>query len=498
MVAVAGAIGQALELVSAPAGLQEARGRDFPDDMTAMLRLVAGDAATLEQAVIESNETEESIREAAEFFVLQVCFTPGIDSYRVLGVNRDEPTARIREHYRLLVRWLHPDRNSDAWQTVYLDRVNKAWRDLRDPESRAEYDRLGPDHEEAEAADPVNKMPMGVAAASTLAVGAGKRVSARTMRQLPTVVMAGLGVFAAVVLALMYADYQADRQARHAVSPAPVAPAGQSDQQRARSAKPMVQTASSGSALEPEPAAPGDAQIDADSNSEPVAAVHPEAAAAVVSVPATADTLEAVVRPLAAASPAVQKAEPPAATLRTESEPAATAPLPSGVGEPAPASVAVTAPGDTGPASDPPTSVSTVATNPDAKAPVTVISNRMDPMPGDTVDRLLEQFRRAYDEGNLIGLMALFTRDARNTAKDSKLLADDYRELFATSSARTLSLSDMSWWREGEQVVVIARFNAAITSSGRPRARRIGGDIRFELRREDGEVRIARIRHQVQ
>ncbi len=502
MVAVAGAIGQALELVAAPAGLQQARSRDFPEDVTQMLRLVAGDAGTLEQAVIEANETEESVREAAEFFVLQVCFTPGIDSYRVLAANREDAISRIREHYRLLVRWLHPDRNPDAWQTVYLDRVNKAWRDLRDPDERAEYDRLGPDHEAAEAAAPVNQMPMGAAAATSIEVGSGKRVSARTMRQLPAVVLSGLLGLAVVVLGLMYADYEADQRARQAlpvdaseqVDPVPDKPPVR--------ARPSARTAivptqipadpalSSGASGIAEPAPDLAASVIESTPSPALAQGTQSVAKDRADIPATEPVKAAEVGPLAAATIGAD-----ASSGGSEAPPESAPPVVQTVVNPVErrqnGSAQVVEP------ATPISSELTSGISPGA-TPVAASGNRMDPMPGDAVDLLLEKFRAAYDEGNLIDLMALFTRDARNIVAGSKLLADDYRELFATSSARALSLTDMSWWREGEQVVVIARFNAEITPSGRLRARRIGGDIRFELRREDGEVRIARIRHQVQ
>jgi hypothetical protein len=114
------------------------------------------------------------------------------------------------------------------------------------------------------------------------------------------------------------------------------------------------------------------------------------------------------------------------------------------------------------------------------------------------VTDVVQRYRHAYDEGDLVGLMALFTRDARNMPDGSQYLVETYRELFKTSRSRSLSLSDVSWWQDGDAIAVVASFDAAITPLGRARPRRIGGDIRFDLRREDGEVRIARVRHQTQ
>ena len=179
-----GALFEALRLLELPAGVPAARAHRFPEGVGLLIRLLAGDEASLEQARREHPEAVEVLLDAAEFYLLQVCFTPGIDSYRVLGVNRSEPEERIREHYRLLVRWLHPDRNQDAWQNVYLDRVNQAWRDLRHAEDRARYDREVPETTDADAGQSLSAVP--AFARETSQPPSLRTVSARTLRGLPT------------------------------------------------------------------------------------------------------------------------------------------------------------------------------------------------------------------------------------------------------------------------------------------------------------------------
>ncbi len=536
-VAAASAVSYALDLVKVPAAVPAARAARFPTDITTLLRLVAMDSTTIEQSVTLTGESEAQLLDAAEFFVLQVCFTPGIDSYRILGANRDDPIARIREHYRLLVRWLHPDRNSDAWQTVFLDRVNGAWRDLRSADGRAEYDRIGPAHPDAdEDSRLVAGMPLTVAG---LAGGLpmGKRMSARTMRRLPTFVLGGLGVVAAVILGLMYVAHDeevrelAPRVGLEDQSSVPfsgeVLPRDPSaDFMRAAETVPVdsVQLLPSAALEESVPPLPPTAAVSMTQQSP--AAEHNRVRAksvdggsidigSIVTASGGAPSIDALAidpgltdPPLIApvAKPTVVRPEPD--TLLAEVSPASIDVAKARVSTRADLPSASSP--STSPASDQsvqtPTAIASSAEQ--ATTPESVLAAENLPTGTDTdvggsddellVDELLRQFRNAYDQGDLIRLMALFTRDARNVVDGSKRLADDYRELFKSSQARHLLLRDRSWWREGDMVAVVATFDASITPIGSVRSRRIGGDIRFELRREDGAVRIARIRHQAE
>src|SRR5690606_8719170 len=116
------------------------------------------------------------------------------------------------EHYRWLVRWLHPDRNADEWEALYADRVNRAWHNLRQPEKRAAYDRSLADRGAAVAArapgaasDPEMPRPVAFAVARGPLPGPDERLlSARTTQRLPVIVLGGFGLLAAALLALMW------------------------------------------------------------------------------------------------------------------------------------------------------------------------------------------------------------------------------------------------------------------------------------------------------
>lgn len=198
--------GQALDLAlatwRAPAFVEAARRRPLPEGMELLLRLAGGDADLAERGARASGETPEVVVEAAAFFLQQVLFAPDADSYRVLGVAPDAPDARIKQHYRLLVRWLHPDRHgADAWESLYADRVNRAWQDLRHPDKRAEYDRQRAAQAwETETDYVAPPMP----APSLRFAWEEAPVSGSSHRRLPALVLGGLALISALTLALMW------------------------------------------------------------------------------------------------------------------------------------------------------------------------------------------------------------------------------------------------------------------------------------------------------
>ncbi len=67
------------------------------------------------------------------------------DYYEVLGVGRDAGAEELQQAYRRLARRYHPDVNKDPSAEERFKEVNEAYHVLSDPETRARYDRFGPD-----------------------------------------------------------------------------------------------------------------------------------------------------------------------------------------------------------------------------------------------------------------------------------------------------------------------------------------------------------------
>jgi curved DNA-binding protein len=67
------------------------------------------------------------------------------DYYEALGVPRTADADQLQEAYRRLARRHHPDVNKDPGAEERFKEVNEAYQVLSDPDTRARYDRFGPD-----------------------------------------------------------------------------------------------------------------------------------------------------------------------------------------------------------------------------------------------------------------------------------------------------------------------------------------------------------------
>jgi hypothetical protein len=486
-----GALEQALEIFRSPSLLRVARERPLPDGMQTLLSLVAGDDGTLQQAAAATGESNARLTEAATFYIQQVLFTPGIDSYRVLGVNADASDHRIKDHRRLLMRWLHPDRNPDGWDNVYVDRVNRAWQDLRSQDRRREYDLKQSQKNAAivprGAAGPRPEMPMPLHHPPLFEPAIA---SSRAVRVLPALVLGSLSVAAALLVAFIYSlrpqeeTLTAPRPVVVSVPSPPaslplpvverrkVAPVQPRGADHASPAGPETYAVLALPAAKPS-ADPAIAQAKAPTSRTSAEAKPPTANKAIA--PSGAVASNAV--PSSAARP---KAAAAAQTTGAQSL-AAARELPVAAKPAVSESVPVLAESKSVPKIEKPVAVQVAATS---------------PAPNDrSAVELLHRFSQAYDRGDLPQLMAMFTRDARNRVEGQQTLADHYRALFETSQERRLSLSSPSWRIDGDHIRVVVGFETAILPLGKRRAQRTVGDMRLDLRRVGGELLIASLSH---
>ena len=120
----------AIALSRAPSLAAVLRAQALPDGVELLLRVLAGDPDASQKARAMTGLREAELIAAAELYVLQVMLYQGASSRRILGVPPDADRAVTRAHLRLLLNWLHPDKNSSPWHATFASRVIAAWRQI--------------------------------------------------------------------------------------------------------------------------------------------------------------------------------------------------------------------------------------------------------------------------------------------------------------------------------------------------------------------------------
>lgn len=522
-----------------PGLIAEMRERALPHDVALVIRIAAGETAAIENAAALTGESAEMLLEASVFFLQQILFAPNADSYRVLGVASDSAQEQLRENYRWLMKWLHPDRNQDGWEAVYADRVNIAWQDMKTPDRRAEYDR----HASAAA----TMLPMVVSGARRVTppvVNGGPLLSGSTVRRLPALVLGALGVGAISMVGITYwAQTQTERElselrenrtrgeAAAAESAQVLADAGTRVEAASEEAAgpmaapiidpPTVPTASPASvasvvAAQPDADLPDAATAPAATPPPPLtdaaalassaqpAAVIPEPVAIVdgnASVPQPAKFVVAAAPAEQApgaldAAAKVERATAIAANPRRRPEPPV--PAPTQVltqAPPAPEARAEVPPIALSEAAISPIAVASVPVAPAAVAVAMVpqsavqITEKLQPVPArDDAEALVREFAAAYAAGDLARFDRLFSGSDRRAAGLGEM-----RSRFISTEMRYLEIQQLRWQSEEQSARARAAFKDTYVPRGERRAVTESGVIEWVIRVQAGDARIASV-----
>jgi hypothetical protein len=136
------AVISAVDLARTPILVGIMRHRPLPPDVLTLIKCAAGSTEALEQSAAAVGRDAAFVRAAAKFYIRQILWAGDADHYRVLGVGPDAPAAKMAEHLRWYMKWLHPDTARKDAQEALAARVLRAWDAVKTPERRRHYDRV--------------------------------------------------------------------------------------------------------------------------------------------------------------------------------------------------------------------------------------------------------------------------------------------------------------------------------------------------------------------
>ncbi len=499
------ALEQALSFLSRTDLIAAARQQTLPSGITELLKISSGDNETLLAAQESSRHSQEDIRHAAEFYVQQILFSPDSDHYRVLGVDPDDVEAKIKLHYRLLVRWLHPDKNSSDWEVVFSERINRAWHALRTPERRRQYD------EQLAGARPLNENSLPsreIKPAQWRDSRTDARfLSARTIKRLPMAVLSLLGIGALLALVLF-------SQMQPNLEPSVIASNDSMPPALVSTSAPLVEAPASESVMQTTPKQVAIISSRDNSIPEPVTkplseenknaslrAVAPEPAPIIIALKSN---------PPPAAAPQAPLKKPELLAIAQEKQKPTAKPVEKPIMSSVPMSVTTIASEEKAKnrlsrqnkaalakanREESAVKAVTAAKLSNSTAAVNLPAAQKDIASDASVKQFLQRFSRVYSEGDYFALHNLFTKDLSILgAAPQRTVLRSYRQLFENSQSREIALDHVTWLTNDENIVVIASYEAQIVPLGKAELQSSRGDIRLDLRVENGQLRIIRLR----
>lgn len=426
------ALDEALLLKQNPDRLFFQQQLPLPDGVAQLIRIAIDPTSVILSAEQRRNLDDAELQSAATAYLKGVCLFPGSQSLRVLGLNVIEDNKTLLEHRRLLLKWLHPDRNPENRHLA--ERVNRAWSQIK----------LGTGE--------ITNAPVQGGFAAESAVALKPRNSGRF-----PLFLAGLTALAiALWLLSLWPD---STEYLGAVPP----PAERSTPVETGENLPQMPLGNWG---EPPPTAP---ELPAP---DPAPAVDPQPMAAV------ADP-----RPVVQSGKIAGKLQTKALVQTGQagtvsSLPGKPAPSPQAAPVPVPAaSIGIAA-------------AETLATPP---VPVPVSAEQTAVLTASQAQAALQRFLQLYRDGELKPFMAQFSPDARNNRGGKQAIEEDYSRLFQQSKRRDLALSDMQWQNDSDGQRLRASFRSKVTYEGQLTAERNSGRIELLFRLDGGQVRITRI-----
>lgn len=119
------AIVAALEAYKSPQSFRPSQRTPLPQGMLTLIKLAAATPEEARALVTDDTAEQLPVQEAATFYLQQVLIHAESD-VRQLALNEGATLQDVKHHKRWLLKWLHPDRNHNSWESALFQRVNAA------------------------------------------------------------------------------------------------------------------------------------------------------------------------------------------------------------------------------------------------------------------------------------------------------------------------------------------------------------------------------------
>ncbi len=460
-----------------------------PKDIAVLLRLAGGsEIHELGLAGFPEHDSAD-LNVAARFFVEQTMFRRDADHYRLLGIDPDASEQVIKEHHRLLMRMLHPDRtpDTDDWRGGYANRVNHAYNVLRNAHSRAAYDAELLAAREASAETVKHQRGASVRYVHD-GLGSYGSANKRSGHRVPFFVLTGVAAIAALYVGGVYLSNRADTVNQASAGEAATVPTTTEPGHAPHTEDKL-------SDLSPQVMAKLENLLNTDAEKrQPPQPPHPESLES-----GKTKTSQAPITP--ARNPASVRGD--ATGLVGSQKPQgnvslATAPITNSGGvsqrqreSDVPPVVRNEPVADT--ATLEPQRATQMLQMDKAVDDRLIATAKMEErdvhkLSPDDLEKLFARYVFYYERGDIGGFMSLFDDDARSASGGKSKIRQDYANFFKSTSTRQLELTQPSWGGGGSAFIGKVPFRATIRNLNETQNKVFAGSIYFEVEKRKGSA----------
>ena len=436
------AIEQALLLQKQPECVTGMRQQVLPEGMAALIRLASDEGESRRYLALDLGVSERQLQEAAIDYLTTVCLFLESSNLRTLCLNPGVDFRTAKEHHRLLLKWLHPDRNPGS--KLLAERVNQAWTKLK----------------------PLLEEPQGTEA-QLQNVQVSQHFGMPSSGRFPIFLWSLIGLALLFLAWSLIPDskiYVGDTgnpelsQENQALDDGPSSSEAQFAQ-RLRNLESTFKQVLAPVKIPQKPAVKRYERKVNEYKPETHTALERKTHESKQSTKLNVDPIEVEYSPPKTIVRKVQASEtliPPTTEIRTSK-------------------------------------VATVRTKASAQAEVPIQAVPLAVSQRDKAQIIVNKFSQRYQQGNINSFMQLFTADARNNRGGLDSIAEDYSRFFAITSQRKIQFTNIQWIDQPPALRMRAKYVSSVRNKGQLIPKSSSGGIELVFAGERGQLLIQQI-----